>query len=208
MWIRSQWKAGLITVGWLGVVAGGFCFWEKYDRTPGVRQFEPGEEEEASPNRRLRIVFFAHPHCPCLRTTLGMLAEVMKKAPADVEMVVEYVRPTGVPEGWEKTDSWKQASALPGVTVHCDAGGVQARRLGATTSGHLMAFDATGKTIFSGGISTMRGRTGRSAGQQALEDLLAGRTPQTKETPVFGCPLFSSEDRLRENQEGVACPRQ
>ena len=134
------------------------------------------------------------------------LARLMAKAPSDVEVVVEFVRPDDVPDGWEKTEHWRRAAAIPGVTAHCDVGGIHARRMRTTTSGHLMAVDATGTTVFSGGITPARGRGGPSVGQRALEALLTGREPEATETPVFGCPLFSSDECLRENREGVACP--
>ena len=59
--------------------------------------------------------------------------------------------------------SWRSAAAIPGVTVHVDHDGGEARRFGAETSGFVVLYDAHGELLFAGGITTGRGQAGDNA---------------------------------------------
>jgi hypothetical protein len=105
--------------------------------------------------------------------------------------------PEGVPGGWERTDLWKTAAAIPSVRVVRDAGGAEAVRFGALTSGECVLFAADGRRLFHGGITAARGHEGDNAGQDRLMDLLRAGTAAVEmpsvsgaaSTPVYGCPL-------------------
>ena len=112
-----------------------------------------------------------------------------------------FLKPEGFSNGWEQTDSWRIAAALPGVTAVRDDSGREARRFGAATSGQTLLYDAGGALLFSGGITAARGHAGDNAGRSELVSLLnRGRSDRTRTlnlgqsvhdaTSVFGCPLF------------------
>lgn len=60
------------------------------------------------------------------------------------------------------------------------------------TSGQAVLYDASGNLVFSGDITGSWGREGTNAGREAIESILRGDEPSTRNTPVFGCVLTSS----------------
>jgi hypothetical protein len=192
---------GALWVVWLGGIAAGFAVWEAYESTPGdAPQPAPTEHPAAGP---WRLVMFVHPHCPCARASLGELRSLLAECPADVTVRVLFVRPVGVAEGWERGELWDAATEVPGVRVECDAGGAEARRAGATTSGHVVLYDAAGAVAFRGGITRARGRVGDSPGRRAVADILRGESGVDRAAPVFGCPLFANCG----DEDTGTCPR-
>jgi hypothetical protein len=177
---------GAAAAAWLAVVAAGFAAWAAYDATPGPRAGGAVAAEVVGPAWTLTL--YAHPHCPCTRASLAELAEIARSLPAGAVVHVAFVRPAGTAAGWERTASWDAAAAIPGVSVGCDAGGVEAARVGATTSGHAVLADAAGRVAFRGGLTRGRGRAGESAGRRAVLEIVAGGIAEG-EAPVFGCPL-------------------
>jgi hypothetical protein len=101
------------------------------------------------------------------------------------------VKPAGFGPGWEQTDLWRAAAALPGVTVLRDDEGIEARRFGVETSGQTLLYDRRGTLVFSGGITGSRGHAGDNAGEAALIDRLVRSTADHGSSNVFGCPLLS-----------------
>ncbi len=191
----------LLALLWLGLIGLGFVAWERYDTTPGESAAAAG-----GPGQRSTLVMFLHPHCPCSRASLNELADLLGGPHPPVSVRVVFVRPKGVPTGWEKTALWDAAAGLPGVVPTCDEGGAEARRAGATTSGHVVLFDSAGERAFGGGISRARGRQGGGPGRRAVEVIWAGRDPGVREFPVYGCPLLTAESCSDETGNG-ACPR-
>lgn len=106
-------------------------------------------------------------------------------------LVLAYA-PVADPERWRNAPGCRAAAAIPGVQVRTDAGGIEARRLGASTSGHVVLFDREGKRLFSGGITGGRAMVGDNPGYEAaLEALRTGKPATLAEMPVYGCPLFT-----------------
>jgi hypothetical protein len=140
------------------------------------------------------LVLFAHPHCPCSRATIGELAKLMTDCRGKLTATVLMLRPAGVQDGWERTDLWDSAAAIPGVSVVSDAGGTESRRFGAVTSGQVLLFAPDGRLLFSGGITESRGHRGDNAGRSAVAALVlgTGRAAQPVFAPVYGCPLFNN----------------
>ena len=97
-----------------------------------------------------------------------------------------------MPEGWEKSDLWNAAVALPDTTVVRDDDGREAERFGAVTSGQTLLYDAQGTLLFSGGITGARGHAGDNAGRASLVALLNRVPGAHSATDVFGCSLFAS----------------
>lgn len=139
------------------------------------------------------LLVFAHPRCPCSRATLGELAVLMAQAHGRVHAQVWFYRPEGLAAGWEKTDLWDTAAAIPGVSVACDVGGAEARRFHATVSGQTLLYGADGRCRFSGGITAARGHSGDNGGRGAVLALLHDAAMKRVATPVFGCALFEME---------------
>jgi len=59
------------------------------------------------------------------------------------------------------------------------------------TSGDLVLYDADGRLLFHGGITSARGHSGDNLGRSAIQALLWKEPAQTASTSSFGCPLFS-----------------
>jgi hypothetical protein len=143
------------------------------------------------------LVMFLHPHCPCSRASIGELAVLMAHCQGRVVVHLLFLQPAEIDSNWVLTDTWKSAGQIPGVTVHRDDAGREARLFGAETSGETGLYDAKGRLIFHGGITISRGHSGDNAGRDTLEALLMGYPTQPADTPVFGCSLF--ECRLAGN---------
>jgi hypothetical protein len=194
--VRSVWF-GVCAVIWLiGVVSGLFVVWN-YDNRPGIAanppQRWPVNSALVSAGDRPTLVFLAHPQCTCTRASLDELAEVLARAPKRPKTYILFLRPLTVDAGWEQTDQWRQARALPGAIVLRDDDGVEARRFRVETSGQTLLY-AGGALVFSGGITGSRGHVGANAGEAALISLLTRGDADRRGTNVFGCPLFASSN--------------
>lgn len=183
---------------WLSAVGAGIKYLWSYESTPGVAAVAPDRwpaESRIKPAAdRATLVMLAHPHCPCTRASIGELARLMTQAQGRVTAYVLFVKPPDFSDGWEQTDLWASAAAIPGVTVVRDDEGVEAGRFGAATSGQTVLYGAEGKLLFSGGITGARGHAGDNAGRTAVVSLLTTAESEQKETPVYGCPLFAGTE--------------
>lgn len=183
---------------WMGGLSAGFGAFQAYKVKPGESEIAPvANTTEQSPSDNLpqaRLMMFVHPHCPCTRASLEELQRAMTNSsdPALVEVLL--VKPDDVAPGWEQGISAKSAVAIPGVQVRSDNGGMLARRYGAATSGHVVFYDRDGNLRFSGGITRQRGHAGDNPGSRAIAALLNGQSPETSQTPVYGCPLLRASD--------------
>src|SRR5438552_15494116 len=103
---------------WLiGVIAGL--------RALSVYSAAPGRSADTTPRlptdasliipvkARATLVMLVHPHCPCSRSSLRQLAEIMARYAGRVEANVLFLRPTGFAAGWERGDLWDAAAAIP-----------------------------------------------------------------------------------------------
>jgi len=175
---------------WAAGLAGGFAAWMEYDTTPGASAKVHGTIQE-SETARFRLVMFAHPHCPCTRAGLEELERIAGDFP-QTETTVFFCKPTDAigPE-W---DAAKSPADFVQVQSKWDDGCLEAKRCGATTSGHLLLFHPDGTLVFSGGITRARGYVGESIGSQAIRLRLQGETRELQHTAVFGCPLHDSQN--------------
>ena len=64
------------------------------------------------------LLLFLHPHCPCSRATLGELARLLARVQAPLATFALFYRPADAEAGWERTDLWDSAAAIPGCTRH------------------------------------------------------------------------------------------
>lgn len=187
---------GLLGV-WLAVmIAGGGYLWRTKLTPAAVVRDAPELWPAASAIDRAddvaTLVMLAHPKCPCTRASIAELARLMTDAHDRVQAHVLIVRPPGVPEQWERTGLWPSAAAIPGVVVHADIDGQEARRFGATASGHVVVYDAAGQLRFRGGITDARGHEGDNPGRsRALAAIV--RSPGATSGPTFGCELLGAD---------------
>jgi hypothetical protein len=197
----------LFAVGalWLSMIGAGMWFLKNYEISAGVAAAAPNRWPADSRIRRATdsatLVMLAHPHCPCTRASIGELSRLMTQAQGRVTAYVLFVKPLNFSDGWEQTDLLKSAAAIPGVTVVRDDQGVEASRFHAATSGQTVLYDADGKQLFSGGITSARGHAGDNAGRTAIVSLLTNGETGLRETPVFGCPLFAGGNECPAGKE-------
>lgn len=135
------------------------------------------------------LVVAVHPRCPCSRATMEELARTLAAHPHGLRVRVLFWKPAGASDDWSRTGLWEQAKRLPGATVSVDEGGVELKRFGAATSGHVLFYAGDGRLLFSGGVTVSRGHEGDSASLEALRRRIRGETDKYIETPVFGCPI-------------------
>jgi hypothetical protein len=127
------------------------------------------------------------------------LREIVDRAHGSLDVTVLFARPEGVEEGWEKTDLWREALTLPGALVLVDERGLEAKRFGAETSGHVVVYDGSGKLVFSGGITGSRGHAGENVGEGCVVSVARGERAGHDSTPVYGCPLEGKCEPPRED---------
>jgi hypothetical protein len=186
--------AHVVPVLWLAAVVGGLGALQAYKSRPGSAGSAPAAFAgwASDSGSRARLTMFLHPHCPCSRASLRELQEILAREPGKAAVDIVFVKPAGAGRDWTTTSLREQAEAIPGVRL-IDDDGTLARRLGAETSGYVVLYDASGKLLFSGGITPSRGHEGPSVGLDAICALLDGTTkaPAGVQTPVYGCPLFT-----------------
>ena len=104
---------------------------------------------------------------------------------------VWFFKPRASTSEWTQTTLCQVAAGIPGVEVHVDLDGVEAKRFGAKTSGDVLLYDTEGRLVFRGGITGGRGHIGKNEAEAAL--LSALKVPGTSSTqwPVYGCSLIS-----------------
>jgi hypothetical protein len=194
-WIGRRTLIGIVLGLWCaGLVAGVTALWN-YSATPGsagsVPQWWPANGLVQPKPGRATLVMLAHPRCPCTGASLAELANLMARGDADASVL--FLRPEGAEPGWEKTELWETAVAIPNVRAVADVDGMATQAFGAETSGHVLFYDATGVLRFSGGITSTRGHRGPSAGGETILALLRGAEARLDRSLTFGCPLQSKE---------------
>jgi hypothetical protein len=181
---------------WAGLVGVGFSRIAGFETTPGQQGPAPATWPTASVLPRYdghrTLVMFVHPKCVCTRASLTELNAIMVGRPAATDALVVFVRPAGVAADWERTDTWASVARIPQTTRLVDAGGEEARRFGAATSGQALLYDAAGTRRFAGGITDSRGHAGDNVGRRSIVALLGGTTPLDAGHAVYGCPLHDA----------------
>jgi hypothetical protein len=138
-----------------------------------------------------------HPRCPCTGASLDELQGVLDRCGRSVEVDLLIYRPSGHDgPAWDGTALLRGHPALDrhNVSLTVDLDGIQARRLGLTTSGHLLAFDSDGNVRFSGGLTALRGHSLAGAGVESVTSIIEGAAPAVTVRPVFGCSILNEPD--------------
>jgi hypothetical protein len=194
-------STGLIFVllVWGVLVAGGVMWVWNYKATPGLASGPPAVWPESVPLPRsgTTLVVALHPLCTCSQATVSELARLLAsvpKPPAVYALFIDFNprnSTAAVSANLARTSLWQRAAAIPGVTPIADPHGAFAKSFRAETSGDVIAYSARGELLFHGGLTAARGHEGDSFGRQRLLAVLRGHAPDTRTSPVFGCPLQS-----------------
>ena len=191
--VAGGWVVLALGVAWIASIAAGMKILVDYSTTPGEGDDPapswPEQSHLAAPHGRPVLVMFAHPRCPCTRSSIGELAVIMARCHDAVTAEVLFLKPDRAQAAWWKTDLWDSAAAIPGVSVTADERGAEARLFGAATSGETLLYDGQGRLLFSGGITGARGHFGDNDGLDAVVALVRGQHPAPSHTFVFGCAL-------------------
>jgi hypothetical protein len=182
---------------WLGLTGAVLLRSAARDATPGEAGVAPARWPETTrlPRRAgaSTLVLALHPACPCSQASLdeleGVLARATAPITAPIMAIVLVVRPAGLEAPAAEAAALERVRAIPGALAIVDEGGVEARRLGARTSGHVLVFDGEGRLTYTGGITAGRGLRGDGAARQAVAAALDSASTPTPSCPVYGCPL-------------------
>jgi hypothetical protein len=185
----------VLCILWLFAVGAGFALMVNYQNADGsvgrIPERWPEGSELALDASRDTLIMFAHPRCPCTRASMEELNRLLARSGGKATTHVVFFKPKGFSEDWAKTDLWRSAAAIPGVTVHEDLDGAQAHLFGAETSGQVLLYNPHGQLLFRGGITGSRGHAGDNTGEDEVVSLLAGRETRQSPTQVYGCSLGS-----------------
>ena len=197
----GRWTLLVAGALWVAAVGFGMSVLLKYQSTPGPRadttQDWPADSRLPRASGQPTLVVLAHPQCTCTRASLSELNVIMQRFSGRLTAYVLFVRPHGMPEGWEQTDSWRGAQNIPGVVVLVDRDGTEAKRFRGYTSGQTLVYDATGRLLYNGGLTAARGHEGDNLGRRAVVALLSGDAHGPLVHNVFGCLLFGDDDNSR-----------
>ena len=195
-----------LAVAWFVSIVAGLMLLMRYENHPGPqtssRSDWPASTSLTLSDEQPTVVLFVHPHCPCSRATISELARVVANCEnmASISLVAYEPKPTN--QDWRKSRVISSARTIPGVRVHWDQSGNQARLFQVQTSGHLLLYDRSGKLRFSGGITASRGHEGSSLGRSHVESWLQNcccnrvQPNELLHAPVFGCPLVDGSGEM------------
>jgi hypothetical protein len=193
----GTWVIAAFGVAWLAIVALGQRAMLNYDFVSATPATAPAKWPANSTIPRSaglpNIVVMAHPHCPCTRATIEELAILMTRLHGQTNAAVVFVRPPGISEDWVKTDLWRSAARIPGVTVTSDVDGLEAARFGTQASGQTLLYSVNGDLQFNGGITASRGHSGDNLGRSSIVALVTTGKSSTSHTSVYGCSLHDPE---------------
>jgi len=192
-------KRILVCILWLLAVWAGGVAMLNHDRTSSRVASTPehwpaGAKIPLDPERGTLIVF-AHPRCPYTRASMGELSRLLARYPDRIAAHVFFLKPTELTGNWNRTGLWRNAAAIPNLTVHEDLDGKEARRFGAETSGYVVFYAPQGELLFKGGITAGRGHAGDNPGAEAIGALIAGQMPRLSQAPVYGCSLMNQPEQ-------------
>lgn len=185
---------------WIGVITLGFGKLFIYSNTPGKPAKSLTYWPTGSTILRKKdlptLVIFAHAQCPCTKATLGELERLMPKIIERSAIYIEFFFPKEFVTEKSKGALWQKAESIPGIKLHQDIDGQEARRFGAETSGQVFLYNSDGILVFQGGITASRGHMGDNAGSDAILKLIQTNSKVDSaseaiisKTPVYGCSL-------------------
>jgi hypothetical protein len=203
---RQQFTHWLVTCCWLAAVLASFVAMIDREVTPGEAAAAPDKYPDGIlPPRsadRATLVMFAHPRCPCTSASMDELSQILQTCPGRADVRILFRTPARAADDWKSSALWEAATELPDTTITPDPDGAIASQCGVATSGHVLLYGASGKLLFSGGITGSRGHVGENAGRNAVVAILSGGQYAGRGNATFGCPLFDHKPW----RETKACP--
>jgi hypothetical protein len=195
----------VVVLAWAAAVGGGLVWIWSYKTTPGLASGPPASWPASTALRRsgTTLVVALHPLCTCSQATVSELARLLADTPTPPTVYALFIDFSGRRESRSRevrTPLWERAAAIPGVLPIVDRNGAIAKSFGAETSGDVIAYSASGRLLFHGGLTAARGHEGDSFGRQRLLAVLRGDDPDRRTSPVFGCPLNDAATQLAEQR--------
>jgi hypothetical protein len=188
----------LAALVWAGTVVGAYRAIRRFETTPGeaasARQVWPTSTHVPRSAGTWSLVMLVHPHCSCSRASVEELAEIVERAPRDVQTTVLVYRPHEMAAGWERTEVFDAATRIQRARVIVDEDGAEAGVFGGFTSGQTFLYDDRGRLRFAGGITSLRGHTGLNRGSVDVVRIAKQRAGSGSH-PVFGCAIATKETR-------------
>ena len=185
----------------LTIIASLYVVLLIHSATPGVQvsapKIWPAAVHGLHHDQRCTLLMFAHPRCPCTSASLEEFARLMAHFDHQVDAYVLFLHPAGQFSDLEKSSTWNDAAAIPGVTALSDDDGKIAAQFGACTSGETYLYGPRAELIYSGGITPARGHVGESFGSDCIQQaLLRQHTSKPQCSMVFGCSLLDTKKNL------------
>ena len=197
---RRPW-AVFALIAWISVVSTGISLMAIH----GVQPSDAGDPSarwpatsSMQPNiARPMLLIFLHPRCPCSVASLVELEHLLTPLQGKVVTRAILYRPEGASNDWGGIPVPESIAAMRDVEVVRDPGGLEARRFGVRSSGHVLLFDPDGTLLFSGGITPARGHEGDSIGRDTIASLIVGKIRSGLcLAPVYGCPIVAETSRV------------
>ena len=185
----------IVIAFWSLVIGIGTVWMTDYNSRPGRAAVSPAilPDDDLKQFEYLpKVLVFLHPQCPCSRATLAELARLNTRNAGLADVHIFFYQPSDQADEWSKTDLWRQAAAIPNVSVDI-IGKEKLQKFGAITSGQILLYDTQKRLVFSGGITDGRGHEGDNDGRESIEKYLQTGETTVSQTPVFGCILTTSE---------------
>ena len=185
-----------LIVAWGITVLGGVLAVTAYSNSPGT-QLDTGYEWPTGSTITLHshlptILLFVHPKCPCSLATVRELQRSLGSDSDAMSIQIGLYCPEDSEGSWTDTRLKRLAEQAFANSTFVDQNGTEAKRFGAITSGHVLAFSPTGRRLFRGGVTSARGHEGDNLGVEALRKIVAGEPNSCTTTPVFGCPIAAT----------------
>ena len=180
---------------WIFVITVGLLWLTDHSTRPGIETLTTSNwpENSAIQSKNATILLlFLHPHCPCSLATMTQLNRIANQSHTgqSVETKSVFFCPNEFHNDTERRQ-WAEGSLFRQAKSHgdviIDVDGVEAKRFGVTTSGHVFLYKNK-QLVFSGGITSGRGHEGDSPAADALLAHLRGESPISK-FAVFGCEI-------------------
>lgn len=196
----------IAVVIWASGVLGGSFVMFSYASKPGEGAAAPTswpmDSEIPRTPGEFTLLLFAHPNCPCTMASLEELMRALANTTSMPNCFVVFTIAPNMPSGWESSDLVSRARSFEQLSIMSDIDGVETRRFGAATSGHVLLYNRDGRLLYSGGITASRGHEGDSIGKQSVIEFLNNMHPAQDFMPVYGCPLFDDATCT----EAAQCP--
>src|SRR5262245_54450957 len=151
----NRWIIALIAFWATAVIGGEVLLWS-YQLTPGAPPREaparwPADGSIPGHAGQPLLLMVAHPRCACTRASLNELRRLVARfegLPTPPALYLSVVLPEGAGADWTaESPVLRNAASIRGLHVVMDPGGKFADRLGATTSGHVLVYDAKGALL-------------------------------------------------------------